>query len=244
MSELTPYDTGARLEPQVWVHGAVTSPNGDARTAVPGDFGRVDFDNDESATIATVYIEPATASTGFTLHITQHTDDYLHVVGAQEPPVVQREDPPQDPDYCVQQGLHLMDRLQRVGEEFDDHVFFTFEGDPNAFEPGHMYFVPAAGRDGSCFAVEERYASPTEWTEYQPVPLCWDWFEYGPARTPEGGTVMRLQAQGTTVPSDIERLIERARSWASEHAERAAAAEALERSRFLARYHAANPRTL
>lgn len=42
--ELTPYDTGDRLEPQLW-------PTGDADT-----FGRVDFENDEACTIATAYI--------------------------------------------------------------------------------------------------------------------------------------------------------------------------------------------
>lgn len=26
MAEQTPYDTGTRLQPQVWVHGNVTSP--------------------------------------------------------------------------------------------------------------------------------------------------------------------------------------------------------------------------
>lgn len=42
--ELTPYDTGDRLEPQLW-------PTGDADT-----FGRVDFENDEASTIATAYV--------------------------------------------------------------------------------------------------------------------------------------------------------------------------------------------
>ena len=46
MPEQTPYDTGARYEPQLW------SPTSD------DDYGRVDFDNDESATVLTVYAEP------------------------------------------------------------------------------------------------------------------------------------------------------------------------------------------
>lgn len=43
---LTPYDTGRRLEPQLW-------PLGDD----PDSYGRVDFDNEESATVLTAYVE-------------------------------------------------------------------------------------------------------------------------------------------------------------------------------------------
>ena len=42
--KLTPYDRGTRLEPQLW-------PLGDD----PDSYGRVDFDNDESATVLTAY---------------------------------------------------------------------------------------------------------------------------------------------------------------------------------------------
>ncbi len=45
-SLLTPYDTGARLEPQPW------PPDDD-----PDRYGRVDFDDDESATVLSVYAE-------------------------------------------------------------------------------------------------------------------------------------------------------------------------------------------
>jgi hypothetical protein len=43
---LTPYDTGDRLEPQPW-----------GRDVDHGHYGKVDFDNEESATVATVWIE-------------------------------------------------------------------------------------------------------------------------------------------------------------------------------------------
>lgn len=42
---LTPFDTGERLEPHVWAG------------AVDGDLGKVDFDDDEGRTVATVYGE-------------------------------------------------------------------------------------------------------------------------------------------------------------------------------------------
>jgi hypothetical protein len=44
-NDLTPYDTGARLEPKPWGKGVE-----------PEHYGKVDFENDESATVATVHI--------------------------------------------------------------------------------------------------------------------------------------------------------------------------------------------
>lgn len=45
MSDLTPYDTGAVAEPFVW------PPDGD-----PERYGKVDFDNAEGGTVATVRV--------------------------------------------------------------------------------------------------------------------------------------------------------------------------------------------
>ena len=59
---LTPYDRGTRLEPQL-------RPLGDD----PDSYGRVDFDNDESATVLTAYVE-------------REGDGYaMHVAGMAEP---------------------------------------------------------------------------------------------------------------------------------------------------------------
>lgn len=54
---LSPYDTGARLEPQVW------PVNGD-----PDRYGRVDFDDDESATQFTAFGERRSDGT-YALHV-------------------------------------------------------------------------------------------------------------------------------------------------------------------------------
>lgn len=57
-SDRTPYDTGARAEPALWVGkigGEWRAGTGGNRPAEPGDFGRVDFDSDNGDTIATVY---------------------------------------------------------------------------------------------------------------------------------------------------------------------------------------------
>ncbi|GAA1114177.1 hypothetical protein [Nocardiopsis metallicus] len=57
---LTPYDTGARCEPQIWptpTRLALEKSSPDARAIEEDRFGRVDFDNDEATSVCTVHIE-------------------------------------------------------------------------------------------------------------------------------------------------------------------------------------------
>lgn len=66
---LTPYDTGARLEPRLW-------------RPVPGDddsYGRVDFENDESSTELTIYVE-RNEDGGYRICVDQHADVELELV--------------------------------------------------------------------------------------------------------------------------------------------------------------------
>jgi hypothetical protein len=51
VAEPTPYDTGERLEPRVWP----TSEPGVKYS--PTRYGKVDFDDEESSTVATLWIE-------------------------------------------------------------------------------------------------------------------------------------------------------------------------------------------
>lgn len=53
MTDPSPYDTGARAEPKVWLpHGTKVDQ------ATPAEnFGKVDFDNDSAETLCTVYVE-------------------------------------------------------------------------------------------------------------------------------------------------------------------------------------------
>jgi hypothetical protein len=69
MPRLTPYDTGHRAQPHVWPTGG--GADDDA-------FGKVDFDNDESATVATVYLELDDETGSYVVHVSgdvtiQHT---------------------------------------------------------------------------------------------------------------------------------------------------------------------------
>lgn len=64
MSNPTPYDTGARLQPMPWHTQPSNLPDDDEADR----YGRVDFDNDEGATVLTAYMEPD-GNGGYTLHL-------------------------------------------------------------------------------------------------------------------------------------------------------------------------------
>lgn len=69
MSNLTPFDTGARLEPKPWGRAHF---NGD------DDYGKVDFENDESVTDVTIHVEREEGG-ALVVHVYQHTDNELRV---------------------------------------------------------------------------------------------------------------------------------------------------------------------
>jgi hypothetical protein len=48
LADRTPYDTGKRSEPKVWTKSHIEDDD---------DYGKVDFENDEGGTLATLYIE-------------------------------------------------------------------------------------------------------------------------------------------------------------------------------------------
>lgn len=69
MGNLTPYDTGSVLEPQLW-----QNPDG-----LPAEaWGNVDFDNPEGETIATVRMTKT--SLGYELHVYQHGDNVHEII--------------------------------------------------------------------------------------------------------------------------------------------------------------------
>lgn len=65
MNHLTPYDTGERAEPHPWV----TSTQGVGRTNDRDDWGKVDFDDDEGITIATIWLEFNEHARNYIVHI-------------------------------------------------------------------------------------------------------------------------------------------------------------------------------
>lgn len=80
--QLNPYDTGERLEPHPWVRGDVATPRGLPRRVMVDDYGRVDFDDDEGATVFTVYAEPTPE--GYMLHVEPLTSSVTVRVAADD----------------------------------------------------------------------------------------------------------------------------------------------------------------
>lgn len=72
---LTPYDTGDRLEPHPWLRTA--EQGRDPRTAEPQDFGRVDFDDEEGRTVATVYV--TRTPDGYALHVVDTGEELVSI---------------------------------------------------------------------------------------------------------------------------------------------------------------------
>lgn len=215
--ELSPYDTGKRLEPHVWVRDKMVSPNGETRPAEIDEYGRVDFDADGGTTILTLFIEPTDG--GYQMSVEQSGDDYLTIVGANQPPVLRGPAAEVDLDYRERQMMLLDAGLQQIAADFADHVTF-FHGDPLTFSPGNFVFYP--GEDTQAwFAVEELYEHCDDWADFERVPIGWEWHEAGPVVLPDGSIDRQRVAEGTTIPSDIEHLLERARAWAQGVANRA-----------------------
>ena len=227
MTELSPYDTGARLEPHVWVRDDTASPGGLPRRATESDYGRVDFDADDGTTILTLSIERA--ANGYQLHIDSHSDDYLHVVGANEPPKLYGPSAELDVEYRTRQMMLLDAALTEIGNTYREYIFYNGEGDTTAFSPGHFVFYPFDTNDHVWFAIEELYEDGAHWKDEERIPIGWAWHESGPVRLPDGTTRGQRVAEGTTLPSDIDNLADRARSWARTIFENAAADEAADR---------------
>lgn len=68
MANLTPYDTGHRAEPRLWV----SSTQGVGKTNDPDDWGKVDFDDDSGDTVATIWLERNEHSGQYILHVQKY----------------------------------------------------------------------------------------------------------------------------------------------------------------------------
>lgn len=80
-TELTPYDTGALLEPQLWVAGGPVE-GGAPRRVRREDYGRVDFDDEAGRTVLTLHVSRTAA--GYTLHVANLTDPLTVEVDAEQ----------------------------------------------------------------------------------------------------------------------------------------------------------------
>ena len=80
--QLTPYETGARLEPHPWVRGTAAPlmpPDLGSDLVSVDDFGRVDFDDESGRTVVTICVERGAA--GYVVHLSDLVDDSLAITG-------------------------------------------------------------------------------------------------------------------------------------------------------------------
>lgn len=107
MSKLTPYDTGKRLEPRPWLA---------QHRETADDWGKVDFDNEESATEAIVYIEKA--EPGYALHVYNTGTQPLKLVLEEEDKPVPVIQPTEKLRENVQNMIaNLSTETERIGAE-------------------------------------------------------------------------------------------------------------------------------
>ena len=218
MAELNPYDTGKRLEPHPWVTNGIVVPGGRPRLAEDNEFGRVDFDTDDGTTIATVYLEPV--ENGYRMMIDQHTEDYLQVSGAKEPPSLIQPTSDLDAEYRTRQMMLLDAGLAAIGKTYSDDIFYVDDGDTSAFATGNYTFRPLMVNDDTLFAISEVYATGPEEFSDDPIPSAWTWLQKDLVRLPDGTERAEITAEGTTIPSDIDNLIDRALAWVQQTAQR------------------------
>lgn len=75
MTERTPYDTGAVLQPHIW---------GDTPLDEPGDWGKVDFDGDAGETVAIVSSERVNGQYVLSVYDFNTGETYRIPLGEQE----------------------------------------------------------------------------------------------------------------------------------------------------------------
>lgn len=72
---LTPFDTGERAEPKPWITGSNIVRDRATGVGEPDEYGKVDFDDDESRTVATVHVSKDPVTGSYVVHVVPHDDD-------------------------------------------------------------------------------------------------------------------------------------------------------------------------
>lgn len=72
---LTPYDTGERAQPIPWVSSIDRTRDRVNGVADSDRYGRVDFDDDESRTVATVRVSKDPETGSYVVHVDAHDSD-------------------------------------------------------------------------------------------------------------------------------------------------------------------------
>lgn len=193
--KLNPYDTGWRLEPRPWVKDGTTHPNGLPRQATPDDYGRVDFDNDESNTAFTVWIQK-NEDGSYIMRVDEHQGVEL---------TIETSSQRHRRELAMQR---LSAELAVIATDHGDAIEYSDE-DPETFGAGHFVF---RNKDGNQrFAITEEYVG-TDWSDADRIPNGWSWSAEKYA-TVDGTDQWVETGSGEVDANDVEQLVDEIEGW-------------------------------
>lgn len=222
--QVSPYDSGYRLEPRVHVTGGIVGEE-NPRPAEADDYGRVDFDNEFSETVLTVRVQRT--EHGYIVRVDEHQDVELTIETSTQRQI--RETAMQELD----QALRPLAATEAV--EFRD-------GEPDAFDPGHFILTRRSEPYGSAlrpdevrahsFVITELYDGTDE-SDPDRVPNRWEWEKMTLVADDAGDAQIVVEAEGVIEPAEVGVLIGYATEWAKQRtaeAENAARVAAMEQA--------------
>ncbi|MGN6763438.1 MAG: hypothetical protein ACTHJI_19200 [Leifsonia sp.] len=128
-------------------------------------------------------------------------------------------------DELEQHMVALDEGLRRIAHSYRRDVMLS-EEDPEVFGAGHYVLYPERGTD-TRFAIEEQYTH-TDWSDPDRVPTSWTWSDQRRGRFPDGSHGWIIRAEGEYPSRQVDRLLERAETWARNTSHSARRAESLD----------------
>lgn len=181
---LNAYDTGYRLEPKPWPTGPDVQPD---------NYGRVDFDDDESATLLTVRIQKTEA--GYIARVDEHTD---------VPLTIETSTQRQEREVAMQ---HLDQQLNVISKKhFEQPLEYE---DPDTFGAGH-FTITSEGGDRRV-AITEQYIG-TDSSDPDRIPNSWELR----IETHDRRDGWKLQESSEYGPDEVQQLVDRVETWAQD----------------------------
>ncbi|SDQ32954.1 hypothetical protein [Leucobacter chromiiresistens] len=204
-TNLNPYDTGGRLEPKPWPTDAGTDSD---------DYGKVDLTDEFGETVFTGWMQKTEA--GYILRVDEHQDVELAFETSSQ-------------RHAREAAMMQLDQALRTITARHDEAVWCYDGDPDAFAPGHFVIENNAG--GHRFAVTEQYVG-TDSSDVDRVPNSWD---IDIARRSQNGSWESAETRNYE-PAKIKELIELATDWVNARVREQATQEAL-RAPSVAQHH-------
>ncbi|TDP95365.1 hypothetical protein EDF62_0046 [Leucobacter luti] len=143
----TPYDTDLRLRPRAWEGEALTTP---------GAYGKVDFDNDEGATMFTAWLQKNEAG-GCILRVDEYQDVELTIETSSQRQIREA-------------AMQELDKTLRALVAPHAKAVTLVEEDPETFGRGHYVLENTPG--DRRIVITEQYIG-TDWSDDERVPNSW-----------------------------------------------------------------------